>query len=450
MNTNILVAASALSDQDLLACLERLAGREREALAELVGHLAALDSRAVLYAAQGYGSLFGYCTQALRLSEDAACNRIEAARACRRFPLILELLASGSLTLTSVRLLAPHLTAENHESVLTRARHKTRREIETLVAELAPRPDMPSTVRKVPCRSHTAALLVPAGPAPGPWPEHALGLSPGPALGLSPGYAPGPAHAPTISVPSLACVALALSHSAPSHSAPPVSPRPIVQASAPERYRVQFTIGQETHEKLRRLQALLRREISNGDPGTIFDRALTVLLEKVERTRLAAVAKPRPNRPVRTEKDPNARIRPETDPNPPIRSGTDPSLPIRPAADTDLRRPGHSSRTVPPAMPSRHVPRAVKREVWRRDAGQCAFVSTTGRRCAESTFLEFHHVQPYAKQGPATVANISLRCWRHNHYEAELIFGPYGPSMVREARQSLVLARSGPSRTIDS
>ncbi len=53
-------------------------------------------------------------------------------------------------------------------------------------------------------------------------------------------------------------------------------------------------------------------------------------------------------------------------------------------------------------------------------------------------------------QGPATVANISLRCWRHNHYEAELIFGPQGPSIVREARPSFGLTRSGPSGTIDS
>jgi hypothetical protein len=45
-------------------------------------------------------------------------------------------------------------------------------------------------------------------------------------------------------------------------------------------------------------------------------------------------------------------------------------------------------------------------------------------------------------EGPPTVANISLRCWRHNQYEAELVFGPHGPSFG--------LARSGPSRTIDS
>jgi hypothetical protein len=373
MKTNILVTASALSDQDLLARLELLAGKEREALVELVAHLAALDTRPSLFAAQGYGSLFSYCTQALRLSEDAACNRIEAARACRHFPLILELLASGSLTLTSVRLLAKHLTAENHHSVLGKARDRSRREIEALVAELAPRPDVPSAVRKLP----TAIPLPSAGP--------------------------GPAMA---SAPSAAGTAIA-----PSPSALPAMPRPIVQAWAPERYRVQFTIGQETHEKLRRLQALLRREIHDGDPGAIFDRALTVLLEKVEKTKLAAAAKPRPNRP------------------------------IRPRTDKEVCKPG---------LGSRHVPREVQRAVWRRDAGQCAFVSTTGRRCTERTFLEFHHIQPYALQGPATVANISLRCWRHNQYEAELIFGPHGPSIVCEPRQPFGRVRSGPSRTIDS
>ncbi|MFI5007470.1 MAG: HNH endonuclease [Solirubrobacterales bacterium] len=94
------------------------------------------------------------------------------------------------------------------------------------------------------------------------------------------------------------------------------------------------------------------------------------------------------------------------------------------------------SRDVPPAPPSRTVPREVKREVWRRDAGPCAFVSPTGRRYTEGTFLEFHHVQPYAQHGPATVANISLRCWRHNQYEAALTFGPHASATVSEARPS--------------
>jgi 5-methylcytosine-specific restriction endonuclease McrA len=111
-----------------------------------------------------------------------------------------------------------------------------------------------------------------------------------------------------------------------------------------------------------------------------------LLLEKVEKKKLGAATSPRP------------------------------PASIRPGTDKPARKPVPSSRDTP---------RAVRRAVWRRDAGQCAFVSSTGRRCSERTFLEFHHVHPYAKQGPATVANISLRCRRHNQYEAELIFGPY-------------------------
>jgi len=158
--------------------------------------------------------------------------------------------------------------------------------------------------------------------------------------------------------------------------------------TSPERYRVQFTIGKESHDKLRRVQAVLRREIPDGDPGAIFDRALTLLLEKVEKAKLGAAAKPRPR-------------------------------PIRPGADRQLRTP---------VVPSRETPRHLKRAVWRRDGGQCAFVSRDGHRCGERTFLEFHHIQPYALGGHATVENISLRCRRHNQHEAELVFGPHGTS----------------------
>ena len=37
--------------------------------------------------------------------------------------------------------------------------------------------------------------------------------------------------------------------------------------------------------------------------------------------------------------------------------------------------------------------------------------------------LEFHHCEPNAIGGEATVANVSLRCRAHNVYEAELAFG---------------------------
>jgi hypothetical protein len=284
MNTNMFALASRLSDHDLLDRIAALAGQERTTSAELVAHLAALDARPSLYAALGHGSLFTYCTQVLRLSEDAACNRIDAARACRRFPMILERLASGALSLTTVRLLRPHLTPENHEAVLEEASGRSRQDVLELIARLAPRPDVPSSVRRLPMPQSPSAA------ASGPVVSQAEPLSVP--------FAPEP--------PILT----------------PAVQRPVIEPTSPERYRVQFTVGKDTHDKLRRLQALLRREIPNGDPGAIFDRAVTVLLEKVEREKIGAVAKPRS-------------IRPRTD----------------------------ESR-------SRHTPNESRRVAWRREGGQ--------------------------------------------------------------------------------
>lgn len=138
-----------LSDNQLLAEVHRLAGSERRATAAFIRSLMELDGRR-LFLAEGYASLFTYCTQALHLAEGAAYNRIEAARAARRFPVILDALEDGSLTLTAVRLLAPHITPGNHGVVIASARHKTKGEIELLIAGLSPRPAPPTFIRKLP------------------------------------------------------------------------------------------------------------------------------------------------------------------------------------------------------------------------------------------------------------------------------------------------------------
>jgi hypothetical protein len=140
---------TALSDDQLLAEGKRLAAEESRATAALIRSLMELDARR-LYLREGCSSLFAYCTQVLHLAEGAAYNRIVAARAARRFPLVLAELEDGSLTLTAVRLLAPHLTAENHKDALAAARHKTKRDVELLVASLAPKPAVPAVVRRLP------------------------------------------------------------------------------------------------------------------------------------------------------------------------------------------------------------------------------------------------------------------------------------------------------------
>jgi hypothetical protein len=133
----ISIALSKLSDRELLCEVKRLAHNERQATSELIASLAELDVRR-LYLGEGHPSLFVYCTAVLRLSESAAYHRIQVARAAQRFPVILDQLAQGAITLTAVALLAPHLTNENHREILDAARHKSRREVEHLVARLEP------------------------------------------------------------------------------------------------------------------------------------------------------------------------------------------------------------------------------------------------------------------------------------------------------------------------
>jgi HNH endonuclease len=348
-------AVTQLSDTDLLAEVKVAAGREREATARLIALLAQVDIRR-LYLRQSCSSLFTYCTQVLHLSEHAAYGRIEAARAARKFPVVLDLLADGWVTLTAVTLLAPHLTPANHSDVLDAARHKSKREVEHIVARLRPQPAVPSTVRKLPVSQPSCECGAPSAAA-----SHSHETS---------AFMTAPLSAP---------------------------PRPpVVAPLAAERYKVQFTVSRDTHDKLRRAQDLLRHSIPNGDPAAIFDRALTLLLDDLERAKLAATARPR------------------------------------------------APRGVAPG--SRHIPAGVKRDVWTRDGGQCAFVGANGR-CTERGFLEFHHVRPHADGGGANVENIQLRCRSHNGHEAEQYFGTRCPLLVREASRPAYCysTRSGPS-----
>ena len=174
MHESILATASRLSDDALLARVKLLADRERFASVELIAHLAEVEVRS-LHLREGCPSLFRYCKEILNLSEHAAYNRIAAARAARKFPVILDLLADGSLNLTTVTIIAPHLTPENHRPVLEEATHRSKEEVEVIKARLAPRPDVAATIRKLPSPAEIAPRPVPEGQRAVPKPRAAEG-----------------------------------------------------------------------------------------------------------------------------------------------------------------------------------------------------------------------------------------------------------------------------------
>jgi hypothetical protein len=243
--------ASHLGNAELTAELSRLAHCERETTAALIVHLAEFDARR-LFEGAGYSSLFNYGMAVLHLSEDAVYNRIKAARAARRYPVIIERLESGALSATTVRLLAPRLTPENHQELLAAASGKGKRAVEELLARRFPQPDVPARVRKVPGRPvPPAAEVAPAGGAP-------------------------LAAAPTAAAGAAALLAL------PVHAA-----RPVIRPLAPERYEIRFTASAEMREKLRVAQDLLGHAIPSGDLAQVFERALTLLVADLSRRKFA-------------------------------------------------------------------------------------------------------------------------------------------------------------------
>jgi hypothetical protein len=94
--------------------------------------------------------MYKYCTEVLHLAEYEAYLRIGVAKASLEHPVLLEMLADGRLHLTGISILHPHLTKANRRSLLKRAAHKSKRQIQELVAALSPKPDVPTTVRKLP------------------------------------------------------------------------------------------------------------------------------------------------------------------------------------------------------------------------------------------------------------------------------------------------------------
>lgn len=239
-----------LSDKQLIQDLKTLLASERMTMADFLALLGEVEVRR-LYAVLGYRSLFSYCEAELHISADAIYKRIRAARAARKFPLILELIRDGKVHLTAITLLSSLLTEENHRQLLEEACFKTKEEVENLCAIYNPKSDVPDQVRKLPSQKLTGSRT------------------------------------------SCDCDLFSTVEEAESDT--PVSPPPSTPARrdkiAPlseERVKVQFTGSDQLRKKLKRAQDVLRHKFPEGRLEDIFDEALEALLEKRDPARKLA------------------------------------------------------------------------------------------------------------------------------------------------------------------
>ncbi|MEI8191770.1 MAG: hypothetical protein WCI75_18810 [candidate division NC10 bacterium] len=221
-----------LNDVDLIVRLERSVRVEREASTEAVVHLVEFDRRK-LYAEEGYYSLFLYCTQQLGYSEHAAYQRMITARTARRFPRLVELLEAGALHMNAVVMIAPHLMEQNFQTLVAQARGKSRRELEFLLASLAPQPDKVDYIRPV---QETAAQS-------------------------------GESSSAQADASGLPATRFAQS---------------VVEPTSPGRVRFAFSGSEALLRKLEKARQLLRHKYPEGNMERIIEDALDCLLEKID------------------------------------------------------------------------------------------------------------------------------------------------------------------------
>lgn len=252
-----------LSDDALLRDLTTLVTRDRVLTAMLLAHLSEVDERR-LYVPAGYPSMHAYCVGEFRFSDDAAFNRITAARAARRFPVLFDAVADGRLHVTGVRLIAPALTSENLEELLAAASHRSKPEIERLLARRFGRTEPP------------VATLVRAAQFQA---QRVTGLTPGPV--------PASLDFPPELVPERVLVA--------SKDQAELVPERVeeIVPSPEEHFRLHVTLDRVTHDKLRYAQELLGHAVPSGDVTQVLDRALDALIGQLEKRKFGATKKPR-------------------------------------------------------------------------------------------------------------------------------------------------------------
>ncbi len=386
---------SHLADGALLRDLKSLVAQDRATTAAMLAHLGEVDSRK-LYVPAGYHSMHAYCVAELRFSEEAAYKRIHVARKARRFPAILPAVADGRLHLTAILLLSSHLTESTAPELLAAAAGRSKSEIERMLAERFPGPDLP--LRMTPVDSGTPSLQPGARAAFEQISGQAMGSAGhGPVLESSRELAPEQVEWPRNT-------GAAQETSAPlaTGRVEMAVPRPRVTPIAPDRVALQLTVSQSTADKLAHARELLGHRIEHGDIAEILDQALDGLIVVLEKAKFAATGNPRASQ--------------------------------RAASRSE-----------------RHIPSRVKRQVWKRDGGRCTFVSATGHRCASRSDIEFDHVEAVARGGRATVANVRLLCRAHNQYMAECTFGAEFMKAKRQrsreaaASRAMKAATSGPA-----
>jgi hypothetical protein len=162
-------------------------------------------------------------------------------------------------------------------------------------------------------------------------------------------------------------------------SAPPLvikAPRPRtleVRALSEGRWSLRVTVDRACRDDLETLSMLLSHKVPRGDLGAVLHEAIRCGIEKHGKRKGA----------------------------------------VKPAR-----------KVAPKAVAGKAaIPTEVRRQVWERDKGRCAWTGPDGRRCGSRWQIEVDHVLPPSRGGTSMVGNLRLACRQHNLLHAEQVYG---------------------------
>jgi hypothetical protein len=448
---------ASLSGDALLDDLHVIVGSHRRVTAELILHLGEVDARR-LHVEKGFSSLFSYCVELLRFSEDEACRRIEAARLARRFPAIYPLLQTGTVSLTVLGLLKVHLTDNNHQELLAGVSGSTVRHAKEWLAARFPQPDVPWSIRKRPesraidaspvsprTMSNEASPVSPSSPqattnAPVSPQATSNGASPVSPRAATDGASPVSPRAATdsaspvspraatdeaspaspLATPNATFVTAEQASSGSPNSAEPRSASPAarveplvrgcvlmapptpaararVEPLSRDRFLVKFTTSRVMREKLEQACDLMRHTNPTGELAVVLECAVDLLIAELEKKKLGRTGRPQ-------------------------------------------KKPRFAKES--------QVTRAARREVVGCDGWRCSFVADDGRRCDARGFLEFDHKTPRGRGGSSQANNLRVLCRAHNRWAAERVYGKVHVSRaISAARNKNIFVQStGPPK----
>jgi HNH endonuclease len=162
----------------------------------------------------------------------------------------------------------------------------------------------------------------------------------------------------------------------------------VLEPLSAERYRIQLNASAQLKRKLEHAVDLLSHSNPSGELSVVIERALDLLIQRVERERFGQTKSPRGGLALALKKSKK-------------------SVKIRAFHGVIRQR----------------IPNDTKRQIASRDGLRCTFVGSDGQRCAATKFTQIHHEHPWARGGSETVENLRILCASHNRLLAERDFG---------------------------